>query len=311
MSDEFFVVSAYFNPLGYGTRLENYRRFIAGLESVGVSFRVVECALGGAPFELPNDTPYIRVRSRDIMWQKERLLNVALRALPAICTKVAWLDCDVLFENERWVEEASRALDLYPVVQVFDTAVRLPRGQIVCSGGEEIFPSFGAVYNACSKHVISGDFARHGYTGFGWAARRNWLDECGLYDVCVVGGGDHLMAHAFAGDVRSPCLDHTFGSVTTLRRHFESWAKVVGDCVRGQIGVVGGRLLHLWHGDIADRRYFARSRDFQLFGFDPYVDLRLGKEGAWEWASSKTAMHNWIVQYFRQRCEDGPRETTG
>ena len=36
---------------------------------------------------------------------------MALKSLPDGCNKVAWLDCDILFESDDWVERASRALD--------------------------------------------------------------------------------------------------------------------------------------------------------------------------------------------------------
>ena len=41
----------------------------------------------------------IQLRGRDVMWQKERLLNLALRALPDECRKVVWVDCDVILEQ--------------------------------------------------------------------------------------------------------------------------------------------------------------------------------------------------------------------
>ena len=62
------------------------------------------------------------------MWQKERLLNLVFAQLPERCTKVEWLDADVLFESAAWAVDTSRALDAHPVVQPFDTAVRLSGG---------------------------------------------------------------------------------------------------------------------------------------------------------------------------------------
>ena len=36
------------------------------------------------------------------MWQKERLLNLAVAALPPGCTKVAGLDSDLVFRPRDW-----------------------------------------------------------------------------------------------------------------------------------------------------------------------------------------------------------------
>ena len=68
----------------------------------------------------------VQVHSPSILWQKERLLNVALKSLPTVCDKVAWLDCDILFENDDWVERASRALDEFALVHLFQERNELP-----------------------------------------------------------------------------------------------------------------------------------------------------------------------------------------
>lgn len=67
----------------------------------------------------------IHVRAKDILWQKERLLNLALAHLPAVARKVAWLDADLLFEDPSWACETSRRLDTFPVVQPFAAIARL------------------------------------------------------------------------------------------------------------------------------------------------------------------------------------------
>src|SRR4029079_13310383 len=111
-----------------------------------ITHRVVECAFGDAPFELPESAAVLRVRARDVMWQKERLLNLAVAALPAACTKVAWIDADILFAEPNWAAETSRRLDDFPIVQPFDRVVRLPRGATAFTGAGDAWPGFAAVY---------------------------------------------------------------------------------------------------------------------------------------------------------------------
>ena len=131
----------------------------------------------------------MRVRGRDVMWQKERLLNVAIENVPLEFTKIAWLDCDLLFANENWAGETSRLLDRYPVVQPFETVVRLPRGVIRIQADGERWTSFAAAYAKHPHALLTGDFVEHGHTGFAWAARREILASHGLYDGCVAGSG--------------------------------------------------------------------------------------------------------------------------
>src|SRR5690348_10790032 len=93
---DLWVVTAYFNPAGFRSKRRNYDLFRDRIAAAGIPLVTVECALGGRPFELPHGPDVRRVHGRDVMWQKERLLNVAIAGLPAGCRKVAWLDADIL-----------------------------------------------------------------------------------------------------------------------------------------------------------------------------------------------------------------------
>jgi hypothetical protein len=107
-SSPLWAVTSYFNPVGYRRRRENYRTF---RERLAAPLATVELSFNGR-FELePQDAEIlIQIRGRDVMWQKERLLNVAVKALPACCTQVAILDCDVVFLRPDWMEALSRRL---------------------------------------------------------------------------------------------------------------------------------------------------------------------------------------------------------
>ena len=99
-----WTIAAYFNPCGYKSRLDNYERF---REQLKTPLLTVELAFE-EPFELEPTAADILIQRRgeSVMWQKERLLNIALDHLPAECEAVAWLDCDVLFSRADWPEAA-------------------------------------------------------------------------------------------------------------------------------------------------------------------------------------------------------------
>jgi hypothetical protein len=302
-TDGLWIVTTYFNPDGYRTKRENYDRFRERIEG-RIPLLTVECTFGNAEFELPSPS-VVRVRGRDVMWQKERLLNVALERLPASCAKVAWLDADVLFENGEWAAETARRLDSCPVLQLFDRAVRLPRGHLADDGTGEAYPGFAAVARRDPHRLLAGDFAAHGHTGFAWAARREVLAGRGFYDACIAGSGDHMMAHAFAGDWTSGCVDRIIGPATRHRGHFAAWSREIYQRVRANVGFVPGSVLHLWHGDVRDRRYVDRNRELAAFNFDPARDITVGASGCWEWNSAKPELHRWAREYFGRRLEDG------
>jgi len=74
------AVTSYFNPMKSRRRLANYRTFRSRLD---VPLVTVELAFDGQ-FELTSgDADHlIQLSGGDIMWQKERLLNIALEAVP-------------------------------------------------------------------------------------------------------------------------------------------------------------------------------------------------------------------------------------
>jgi hypothetical protein len=106
--DDLWIVTAYFNPCGYRSRRANYAAFSEPIRASGLNLVTIECAFGDDAFNLQPGPDVIQVRGRDVLWQKERLLNIAISRLPARAAKVVWLDCDVLFANASWARETSR-----------------------------------------------------------------------------------------------------------------------------------------------------------------------------------------------------------
>lgn len=303
--DDLWLVTSYFNPVGYQSKMPNYRIFREVIARSNLNLLTIECAFGDDAFTLPPGPDVVRVRAKHIMWQKERLLNLAIARLPSRCTKVAWLDCDILFENSWWAVETSRMLDHYPVVQPFETAIRLPRACYDYRGEGDVRRSFGAACATNPQLAREGNYDRHGESGLAWAARRDVLTSSGLYDAGIIGGGDHIMAHAMCGDWTSLCISRLIGTDNAQLRHFIQWGEGFYRDVHGGIGYIPGTALHLWHGERPDRHYSLRHRELERFAFDPEKDLRVGDAGCWEWASSKQEMHRWAIDYFIRRNEDG------
>ncbi len=308
-SDELWLLCCFFNPARFESRIRNHRRFRSVIEASGLRLATVECAFGEAPFQLPDAPETIRLRARDVLWQKERLLNVALERLPESCRKVAWLDCDVLFENADWAVETAHLLENYAVVQPFERAIWLAPECEEARGGERSSQGFAFAYAKDPASVRLGAWETHGETGFAWAARREVLEE-GLYDACVIGGGDHAMAHAFAGGAEAACVSRIMAH-RAHREHFERWARGCGARIAGRVGFVPGTVLHLWHGARERRSYLGRYRELSRYELDPETDLRLAADGCWEWSSEKTRLHGFAKRYFAQRLEDCDAEKGG
>ncbi|MFM7292337.1 MAG: hypothetical protein ACKO6B_14060 [Planctomycetia bacterium] len=311
-SNSIWAITAYFNPAGYRRRLLNYRVFH---QHLGVPLLTVELGFGGRYDLASGDaTKLVQVPGGDVLWQKERLLNIAIASLPPQVTKVVWLDCDVLFEQEGWSQRAAALLDDYPMVQVFSELVRLPRqespGFPIALSGIETRPSLcSLVSSATDLRTVCRSAPKlpgrlfPGPIGFGWAFRRSLFQQRGLYDVDILGGGDVSLLAALSG-----CYDIAIDAHRLNDRaqtHFLRWAEPVHEEVDQRVTCVPARIFHLWHGDLGDRGYETRYEALSRFLFDPEKDLVLDEHRVWRWASPKQEMHRYASEYFRRRREDG------
>ena len=119
------VLTTHFNPAGYERSRNNFNIFEEGMKKQGADLWIVEVAFGKDDFHLPSNEKTIRLRAGDIIWQKEAALNVLIERLPSEYDKIAWVDADLIFNNDNWLNETSSILEEYPVAQCFDTLLSL------------------------------------------------------------------------------------------------------------------------------------------------------------------------------------------
>lgn len=301
------VIVCLFNLEKDSARAANFEVCRRLFDGSGIPLVTIEASLGTARCVLEPGEGVVLVRAAASLWQKERLINLALPHVPARCTKVAWIDADVLFENPRWAVEASARLNEAAVVQLAERIIRLPQDATEYSGTGDVWETFAAVNARDPNALLLGDFGVHGHTGFAWAARREVLETAGLYDVCVTGGADHVMAHAFCGDWDSPCLDRMLGPASAWRRHARDWASRVYPLVKARIGFVEGAALHLWHGPIASRQHMRRYRPLWAVEFDPERHLELDKDGCWQWRCVNPSLRRGVGSYMDARRHEADR----
>lgn len=303
--NELFVITPYFNPCRYQRRRANYQVFIQGMKQAGVSCLTVECAFADESFELPDSLDVIQVRSKTLLWQKERLLNLAASWLPASCKYVAWLDCDIVFTNKNWAHDLIKVLQTHKVAQVFETCERLPESGKPTATPDRV-TSFAAAMCKSPELLDLGRYDAHGHTGYGWAMHRSIFDKVGLYEHAISGSADHFMSHAIYGNYNF-CIQNALKKDTQQIAHLMAWGKRFHHLVQGSLGVVPGHIQHLWHGDAENRRYFLRMHDITDLGYNPWTDLHISPGKPIEWAPqlNKHSLKHYFANYFASRQEDG------
>ena len=304
-----WAVTSYFNPCGYRRRTSNYRTFRKHLQ---VPLLTVELSFDGR-FQLGKDDAdrRIQMRAADVMWQKERLLNVGIAVLPDECDRVAWIDCDIVFDDDDWPVAANAALDRHSVIQLYDITHEVPpdAGTAAIDVAHSYLTCRSLAYGLATGKVEPGILLAPDKRGLGihagsaWAAHRELLERYSLYDGCVIGSGDCAIVAGVVGNFQD-FIDYL--SLNARRtEHFLAWAQPFHDAVRGNLGYCPGTIYHLWHGDLKDRNYRKRHEEFAKFDFDPFADIAIDNDGPWRWNSDKPQMHRLVREYFHSRFEDG------
>jgi hypothetical protein len=315
---EFWGISAVFVPATTPHVLANLLAFSEGVRRQGLPLLIVELAFGDQPFFVPEAAAdrIVRLRTSTVLWHKERLLNLGLRHLPQECRFVAWLDADVLFENEQWVAATRERLEHAAVVQPFEAACWLPEGATSAPDhlpdghfaeghleGHQVASMAAVLDRTENRRRVLAVYDQHGHTGFAWAARRDLLDRHGLYDRAILGGGDLVNAHAFAADTDFLRGRHMFLRLLTPeeRTAIGAWGTGVAQETGGRIGWTPGRVLHLHHGPLANRKYVERFGILRDARFDPHRDIAPDADGCWRWNSDKPELHQRVFDYFVSR----------
>jgi len=136
-----------------------------------------------------------------MIWQKERLVNLAVDAAGTSHDRIIILDADCIFQNHDWLDNINRALDECDIVQCFNS--------LEYQFDDRNYNLQGAVasYRIYGKYTGS-------VTGGAWAFRAPFPR---YYEHCVVGGGDT----AFCDKL----LDRgsTFIQSQAHRAHYLAW----------------------------------------------------------------------------------------
>jgi hypothetical protein len=281
---ELLLATCHYNPCGYRRPLENYWRFRKALGRDDI-LRTVEVSFNGR-FEI-SDALHVEANPTQVMWQKERCLNLLVERFdPDV---YAWLDADLLFSGPDWPEKALVRMGETPVLQLFSGIVMQD---------ETGFPE--SFRHSIVAHRLSRTGQALTSPGGAWMARRDVLPKI-PFDDNIVGGGDDAFARALLGDWEAmvPRMPGPW-----LRRYLQESVPLYRS-LRGRTGYHNQTVTHLWHGRKEDRQYVERHRILAENGFDPAEDVRIAKNGLWEWASDKPALHDAVKRYFEGRAEDG------
>jgi hypothetical protein len=301
--DKFHVVTMISNPASFQSRYRLFKNFEKYIHQHTPNLWVCELQLGDRPFVITdaNNPRHIQLRHWDELWHKECALNIAISRLPDDWETVAWIDADVEFLQKDWISDTLHQLQVYKIVQMFDTAIDLgPDNQVL-----QTHKSFMGQY--IKKGAIHPETAySQWHPGYAWAARREAIDDIGgLFDKGVLGAGDRHMALSFCGKAELSFHPKTSSAYQKSIMEYQDrcWTSL-----RRDVGYVPGSLIHMFHGKKKDRRYWDRWQILINNDYRPHVDLKRNSYGVYQLHDDMTLrsvrLRDEIRAYFRSRNED-------
>ena len=306
-SGSLWAITSYFNPISYRRRLENYRVF---RERLIVPLVTVELSQNDDYHLRPGDADIlVQIKCQDLLWQKERLLNIGLQSVPRDCDTVAWLDCDVVFESDDWPERARDLLETYQIVMPFQHTYELPKDGLPEDADSKRLIGYSLPYalanGVAPLEILSGDMRLNNRITCGLAgvARKAMLTKHGFYDACITGSGNRAITCAALG--RFDDAIRYMQMNPSWARHYLAWARPFFETVGGRFAYLEGNAFHLWHGELENRQYTQRHEILKEFGFDPERDIVTGENGCWRWNRVPSDVREGLLRYFQSRREDG------
>jgi len=294
------VVMVVSNPCLYKRRYELALKFIRKmLKTPHIVLYIVELAYNREDFYVTqsNNPRHLQLRTHTApLWHKENMINLGIRKLlPETWKAVAWIDADIEFDSPTWSLDTLKILNGYKdVVQLFSHAVDMDaKGYTLTT-----FSGFGYNYEQGHKYVSTGPDYWH--PGFAWACTRRAYERMGgLYDVSILGSGDHNMCYAYIFNVLESVnagahIDYkeTLEVLQTRACHL-------------RLGYVPGVIRHFFHGSKKNRKYKERWQILVKHAYSPKEHITTNSDGLLiPTKKCPPELLDDIMNYFKERNED-------
>lgn len=259
-------ITYYFNPNNSDKIKQDFLEFKSNFNAPLV---VVEVAFEDQSFWI-DDSIRIDANHSNRIWQGHRLINIALQLLPDNVDKVAWVPPNIVFNNLKWLRDATETLDFFPVTQLFSTVDEHNYGYVN-----------KAKNNSDYDLSVNNKAVRIGRCDLGWAAKReklpNGIFDCGIEGSCDIyqvlswqGAWNNDFFYRLSAEVRLEMLKMTANDFLEIKNNLSR--------IDGNITTLSEQ----------------RENNYKILNqhhFDVSKDIHLDANSLWQWASDKPELH--------------------
>jgi hypothetical protein len=298
--DILYVILPYFNFCKSTRRKQLFIEFINRIKNINnIRIVVVEGTIEN--FTLPKVINGVfshhGFKYKTQFWCKENLINLAVHTLPTTWKYMAWIDADITFLNNNWVNLTIEELKKYNFVQLFETAVNMgPNEEAI-----KIDRSFGYMYKNSNNEWVADHRYGYWHCGYAWSCNRYAFDKLnGIIDIDILGSGDLHLALALIQKIDKSVKPKEIPKYLDILKDYETLIRIYNIT----LSYIPGTILHHWHGRFQDRKYVERWSILIDNKYEPNIDIIRNSDGQIELSEKGKRMEKEIQQYFIDRQED-------
>lgn len=314
--DEVEIITYHYNLTQSKNLTRTYKTWIRSLKNIAPHIKCYEVVFDDREPEIDGSIVIRADSKKNCMWQKESLMNLAIKNIPDHKKYFFWIDHDQCYASPNWLNECVEKINNgFDFVQLFKMNHYLDKTHSILDS------SYSRAY-VCHTQDNKGSRNRRGAPGLGWACNTNSLKKITPLPNTMIGSGDEWLA---AGLLRQ--IDfyiYVEGGIGHKEvwhnnkyknaRELSKYAKVTRDHIVKHIKMTMEKYFntsyctadsfHLWHGDFSNRQYLSRYEIISDCKIDIEKDIFVNEDGLLEFKEYKLDASKRLYKYFLDRKED-------
>lgn len=291
-NDTLYLLVSYFNYNSNKSRERNIYSFIEKNSNSKVKIVVIEAIYNNCnQLKDLNAEVFLHLKYnvKHPISLQDNLINVGIKKLPADWQYLAWIDSDVIFNNENWADNILKELQDKDIVHCFKEADFLNQ-----DGTSSNFNFLSECYIHVNNIKYLDEHQRS-HCGFVWALKRSFYEQIKeIFDYSIIGSNDVVINLL----VLKKSLEDYFFNSGYSQEYIDLVTEYYNRKKEINFTFVDNKITHLWHGNINNRNYHLRKNILKKYQFNPKQHIIKNKDGIIELTKKGLVMLPYIKNYF-------------
>jgi hypothetical protein len=289
MNNNLYAIVPYFNFFKNKYRELNLKAFLISYKEIpNLKIYIVEGVCTDAEYNNPLPPEITKLAYKHVVYDvpqtifiKENLINLAVKNhLPTNWENFCWIDGDIIYDSNNWVDNVLNELKTHDIVQMFSIGFQQASENTKYYKAEYGLICFAKLEN---KNPIF-EYIVSPHPGYAWAMTRNLYEQIdGLWEFNIIGGADSIIGTSAImwknlKEIDVSILDINIQYNNTnidkmLSRFYysEDFRKELYKYVykfKGcRYSYLSNHIFHLYHGDLGKRHYGDRHDSLKAFEY--------------------------------------------